>query len=281
MQLCRPVDEIFSVRDATTSLDEGPEDHLISIAANIPKLQHLSNLVFIQLRDASDGDFDNLLHSARVMDQEISDWARTIPTTWSYSAAMNVEDPASKTKTSFTPLQVHKYPSFYIARVWNFYRVSRLIVQSVLIRALSRLSVSVSVSTDRGDGDEMDERTRIERGSLELVNDICASVPFLLGDDLSKMKLPTPSVRRESERSRRPPPSDKESGPTRTGGRFSLIWPLYVACSSTSVPESQRDWMRTQLRLLAEHGETQAHSVCFTKSQILLGGADDVRFDFV
>ncbi|KZL67593.1 C6 finger domain protein, partial [Colletotrichum tofieldiae] len=268
MQICRPIDDVFSTLDVIASSQESPEYHLISKAAEIPSLQHQSNCLFTQPQDTIKNEIQNLFHSARALDREISDWARTIPTTWCYSVAMNVNDLAS---SDFTPRQVHRYPNIYIARVWNFYRVSRLIVQSVLIRAISWMSTSMGLN-------EFDEGVQIEGSSVELVNDICASVPFLLGYDLSKMKIPSTSGGSKHGRTSRP--GIKESSQTHTG-RFSLIWPLHIACSSSSVPEAQRDWMRMQLRLLAKCGEKQAQIVCFTKSQILLGGADQDRFDCV
>ena len=265
MQICQPMDEIFTEPDVTPSSPQSPEDDLISRVAKIPNLQYRSNCLFTQPRDTSKTEVENLLCSARALDREISDWACTIPTTWFYSAALNLDDLAN---SKFTPRQVHRYQDFYTARVWNFYRVSRLIVQSVLIRAISWLSTSM----------DPNEREKTEEKSVELVHDICASVPFLLGHDLSRMKLPATSGSSRQEGSRWS--RVKEGGQAHTG-RFSLIWPLHVACSSLSVPEAQRDWMHMQLRFLAERGETQAHSACFTRSQILLGRADDVRFDCV
>ncbi|KZL80607.1 c6 zinc finger protein [Colletotrichum incanum] len=268
MQLCKPVDDVFSVLDMLAPSQESPEYHLISKAAEIPNLQYRSNCMFIQPQDAIKNDVENLFHSARALDREILDWARTVPTTWSYTAAMNANDLAS---SDFTPRQVHRYPNIYIARVWNFYRVSRLIIQSLLTRAISWMSTSMDLN-------DFDEGGQIEKSSMELVNDICASVPFLLGYDLTKMKLPSTSGGSKQERTSRS--GIEKNGPARNG-RFSLIWPLHISCSSSSVPQAQRDWMRMQLRFLANCGEKQAQVVCFTRSQILLGGIDHDRFDCV
>lgn len=266
MQICRPIDKIFTVPDETTSLYERPEDHLIATAAKIPNLQYRSNYLLTEPQDASKSDIENLFYSARVLDRELSDWASNISTTWSYSAAMNIRGPAS---SKFTSRQIHRYPNFYTARVWNFYRVSRLIVQSVLLRAISWLPISMETRPNEFN------KSKIEESSIELVNDICASVPFLLGHNLSNMKLPATSGGRKQERTSCP--EVEQNGEIRTG-RFSLIWPLYVACSAPSVPEAQREWMHMQLLLLAEHDESQAHFMCFTKSQTLLGGAENFRF---
>ena len=275
MQICQPVDEAFTVPDVTPSSHPNPEDDLISRAAKIPNLQYRSNCLLDQQQDTKRTDVEDLLCSARALDREMGDWARTVPTTWSYSAALSLDGPAS-TNCKFTPGQVHRYQDFYAARVWNVYRVSRLIVQSVLIRATSWLSTLVEDS-----GDSI-ERKKAEGNSMELVNDICASVPFLLGHDLSRIKLPATSTRAGSGKKKEAnrPAFDEHGGQAHTG-RFSLIWPLHIACSSVWVPEAQRDWMRMQLRCLAERGESLAHFAYLTRSQILLGRADGVRFNCV
>ncbi|CCF31906.1 C6 zinc finger protein [Colletotrichum higginsianum] len=269
MQMCRPVDEVFSDTDVPLSPTQCPEDYLVWKAAQISHIQYRSNCLFAQRQDPGKTDVEDLFRSASVLDRELSEWSCTLPATWSYLAAMNID---SLGGSRFVPLQVHRYTDLYTARVWNFYRVSRLIVQSVIIRTASWLSAATEP------GPFMDVG-RIESSSRELVNDICATVPFLLGHDLSKMKLPI-SERGGRQGTRADQPTTKRNSLTSTGG-FSLIWTLFVACSCSPVPEAQREWMLAQLRCLSELWETQARFACSEKSELLLGGADSVRFDCV
>jgi len=272
MQISHPVDKIFTVPDESASFHKSPEDQLVTTAAKIPDLQHLAHGYLSQPQNASKDNIEKLIYYAQSLDCELSDWASNTPITWSYSAAL---DASILARSEFTLRQVHRYPDFYTARVWNFYRVSRLIVQSLLLRAIPWLSVSTESRQTESN------RTRIERSSMELVNDICASVPFLLGRDLSKMKLPATNCRRELENIWQTRcPKDKDNG-ARRAGRFSLLWPLYIASSAPPIPEAQREWMRLQLRLITEHGESQARCLCHTESQILLGGTEKFRFDCV
>lgn len=242
----------------TEFLQQKPEERLFSTVAKIPNLQYRSHCLFTQTPDLSEKDVENLVTMAKSLDREVSVWEQTVPNRWSYSASTNVGVPGD---LQYVPNQVHRYHSFYAARVWNFYRVARLIILSVLIRAATWLSKSM-------------ETQPFMRSSTELVNAICASVPFLLGDDLSRMRLPATTGTRQQD------PFVETAGPARHA-RFSLIWPLHVGSSSTSIPEAQRDWMRGQLQVLAKYGEAQAHVAFSSKSQILLGGADDVRYDCV
>lgn len=158
------------------------------------------------------------------------------------------------------------------------YRVSRLIVQSILLRVdLWLVTTSVTIRPEESD------RTVLEEKSRDLVDDICASVPFLLGHNLSKIKLPTIDDRIGEEPILSFPDSslwNSVNGSTRTG-RFSLIWPLYVGNSVGFVPDLQRRWMRRQLRQIAGQGEQLAKVVCMAESKVLSGGAESFRFDCV
>lgn len=269
MQSCQPMDGAFPVSNVTTASLENPEEALFSTAAKIPNLQHQSSRVFARSSAINGTEVEELLRCAERIDEELLDWADTVRETWPYTVAVNIDQPSN---SNYTPHELHRYQSFYIARVWNCYRVSRLIVQSILLRANSWLSASRKL--DKGYHD-----VEASKGlSTRLVNDICASVPFLLGHDLSRIKLP--STRNGSIREMRSEHEVKGREQAATG-RFSLIWPLRVACGSSSVPRAQKDWIRLQLQHLAECGEAPAHLAGLTESQILRGGSDLIRFDCV
>jgi hypothetical protein len=256
---------------------ENVEDRLLSKAMRIPALQSLANNLLSQ--PSWDVDFSvasELIKNAETLDGELADWARSIPNTWSYTTVTRMSYPSTReeSSSSFVPNQIHRYPDFYATRVWNLYRVYRLIIQSILLRT-SPLVQSIPTAYDQS-------YIRIEKINRAMVDDICSSVPFLLGYDLSELK---------SARSLDDPQSPDEDylwpqSCVRTyaagrAGKFSLIWPLYVACSVISVPEPQRKWMRAQLKWIAATGEAHAHLVMDAESQTLLGGPESFRFDCV
>jgi hypothetical protein len=246
------------------------EERLIAKMATITHLQHLANTFLVCPRlSKRNKDVEQLHYRATTLDRELSDWPHTAPKSWTCSVATNVNAlPASH----FMPSQVHKYPDFYTARVWNIYRVSRLIIQSILLRIISWLPHSSATDANM---------STLERSSVALVDDICASVPFLFGHKLEKMKAPVPTESGDRANISQPAgPTARDNTSTHTG-RFSLIWPLYVACSVSSVPEEQKRWMRAQLRLIAEYGEPQAEFVCSAESQMLSGREEPFRFDCV
>ena len=240
----------------------------------VPQLQSFGNNIFDKpfLSTSKSGLFA-LIQAAKELDQELANWTSSMPTDWLYSAAKTANSMAvPEFLTSwYIPDEIHKYPDFYIARVWNLYRVSRIIVQSVLFRALSHTNNS----------EEQPQEIHVKNIIGSLVSDICASVPFLLSYDLSQLKIPLISIAPEVDAGIWPQYSASIKTESEHTGRFSLIWPLYLSCSVPSIPEIQRHWMRAQLEWIAECGEPQAALLLGMESQTLYGRPEGFRFDCV
>ncbi|GKU08251.1 c6 zinc finger protein [Fusarium langsethiae] len=262
IQISKPVDETFLKH--TVSSYEDPEDRLVSLAARVPQLQY-SCYQLDTLKDLGTTKTERLISDATELDSELSIWASSVSPQWSYATAVNINNPG---RTDYTPYVIHRYTDRYIARVWNFYRVSRLIIQSILLRTAICLSASTEGPLN------VDQRNRIERVIMGLVDDICASVPYLLGFDLTNMSLAFHNSDGKQVHDRKTSSFNERSNMgTRIGG-FSLIWPLSVACSALPVPAAQRDWMQRQLQLLTNHSEPLT-------STILSGRPNEFRFDCV
>jgi hypothetical protein len=264
------MDSIFDEFAETPSLYENVEDQLLSKAMRIPKLQYLTNRVLSQPSCAVDAsEAFELILAAEEVDRELTNWARQIPVEWSYTTVTRMRySPGPRfSRSNFVPSQIHRYPNFYAARVWNLYRVYRLIIQSILFRIASCVYLPPT------------DHYRIERINGVMVDDVCASVPFLLGYDVSELKHSTNNL--QDGNFLWPQSSMNKASSFRHTGKFSLIWPLYLACSVPSVPETQRRWMRAQLRWIAKTGEAQAHFVQNSESQTLIGGPESFRFDCV
>ncbi|KAI1067542.1 hypothetical protein LB506_003836, partial [Fusarium annulatum] len=133
MQICQPVDELFT--QGLPSPGQDPEIRLLSIAAGIPRVQHQS----IDLAQLETTDIERIVHDADTLDSCLSTWAQGLPPGWSYATAFNINNDA---RSDYAPRSVHKYAHFYTARVWNFYRVSQLILLSIRLRASSILPSS-------------------------------------------------------------------------------------------------------------------------------------------
>src|SRR5271163_4012558 len=94
---------------------------------------------------------------------------------YAITTGINISPDSKFPRPEFTPSQIHRYRDIYTARVWNLYRVSRLILQSIILRSALWLLTKLALSQQDTDA------TSAERNSENLMNGICASVPFLLG----------------------------------------------------------------------------------------------------
>ncbi|KAF5254101.1 hypothetical protein FANTH_983 [Fusarium anthophilum] len=259
MQICQPVDEIFTQGPPPSCQD--PEIRLLSIAAGIPWLQYQS----IDLAQLGTIAVERIVYDAQALDLLLSTWAKRLPPAWSYATALNINNDSH---SEYAPRSVHRYAHFYMARVWNFYRISKLILLSIQLRASFTLPGSLDTS-------------KIRKRMAALVDDICATVPYLLGNDLCKMNLQFVTNHRTQEISLLNSRSTVQRVRNVQTGKFSLVWPLYVACSAWEVPQGQKGWIRKQLQGLAQAGVPVAEKVCNTDSQILLGRPEVFRFDCV
>jgi hypothetical protein len=279
VQISRPVDPIFNELAEAVFSFENTEDRLLSRTMRLPQLQSLVNNILSQPSwSVSENGISDLIRVTEDLDHELAVWASNVPPGWSYSVATNLNTMSSPelSNSCYMPAEIHGYPNFYIARVWNLYRVARLIIQSILLRAASWLCFPGQ------NGWQHPKNTHIEKFSGQLVNDICASVPFLLGYDLSQLKRPTANISSREGKFIWPQSSTCKVGQSgKNTGRFSLIWPLYLSCSVPSISETQQRWMRAQLTWIAEYGEPQAKLVSDAQSQTLLGRPEDFRFDCV
>lgn len=268
MQLSTPIDSIFHEFAKIPLSYENVEDQLLSKTMRIPKLQSLANTLLSQpISVVNISEVLELIRAAEEVDRDLANWTTRVPVQWSYSTVIRISP--QLLGSNFVPIEIHQYSNLYTARVWNLYRIYRLVTQSILYRVSS-----------------IDIHPKIYQGYTDMVNrsivdDLCASIPFLLGFDFSKLKRSADGFAYDSLNSLWPQSSMEGASSSKHTGKFSLIWPLHIACSVPLIPETQRMWMRRQLRWIAETGEAQAHFIQDAESQTLMGGPEGFRFDCV
>lgn len=227
---------------------ESIEDKLLSKTIYIPKLQHIAGQILSSGPGDNDGGVIYLLHQARKLETELSQWAADVAAIWQFKTfhLMPQAHVSDSSKSTFVASYIHQYHDIYVARVWNIYRVSRLIVQSILLRALGWLSHNPHVKQPAVGISE------VEATIKSLISDICASVPYLLGFDVSNLKSRAGNP--GSDIDMWPQDSMELDSSSSQKGRLSLLWPLYTARSSPLTTASQRVWITSQLRWLGEAG---------------------------
>jgi hypothetical protein len=175
-------------------------------------------------------DLRNLKQDASLLNKEFSLWPLCQPKEW-MPEKLGVMKEAEHLggdylyEMPFWPGNVDSYFDLYVAAVWSIYRKARLKLLDVVARSSEGLSPS--------------ERTNGKLGAevQELIDDLCASVPFHLVADLpSALKIPSEKVT-----------------PGKALGGLLLMYPMYIASSLPMVPLKQRIWMRERLRWIGKH----------------------------
>lgn len=134
----------------------------------------------------------------------------------------------------FWPGKIDSYFDLYVAALWNIYRKARMKLIDVIFESSARIHVS------NGIFDEQPAIRKLKNEMQELVDDLCASIPFHLIENL-------PSYLETGGTPRSPETSGKALG------GLLLIYPLYIASCMPDVPTKQQTWMRGRLHWLGRH----------------------------
>lgn len=123
----------------------------------------------------------------------------------------------------------HVYPNIGVIGAYNLYRVARILLNEITLNWCTR---------NPGWADVHVQRRQSETILARLNADICASVPFALGEVENGGSLPKVSM------------------------GIALVWPLYLAATMDGVQESTRAWVITRLDRLGHNlGIQQAVSL--------------------
>ena len=112
------------------------------------------------------------------------------------------------------------YSSVAYASMWNPYRGTRLVVGCMIIKMAGYIS-ALNSGLAKGTHAWLEY---VRRSQQELVDGICASVPFILdsGDDAAN-----------------------------TYRVFALSWSFIITLAVETIPDGQRRWIRDQLRFIS------------------------------
>jgi hypothetical protein len=255
--------------------DANEEDRLFTLIERLSALQHISRSLQSTVIESWQARIDELLASAELLNTNFDCWRRQLPSAWDYRVQQRLGDlePANE-NGPYVLKRTHAYVDIRTARLWNLYRVSRLILHFIAVRArrMQPSSHSHSYCTYNMD------RTKSDVQSL--VDDICASVPFLSETRGSMSAVIVHSAQKPSKNCGITVSNSttQEPGSDRPNGRYSLLWPLYLASGVETISEAQRKWIHQQMLLLAE---PVAVKLVDSPSRILTGESEPYIFDCV
>ena len=163
----------------------------------------------------------DLMRRAQSMEGEFQDWVDSIPEAWRCKTAAWVDHvPVGDiTKADVCPGKVDTYRDIFIAAMWNHSRISRLFLAGLVVRCAAWVCSPVDYRTTP-------EYATSARIGVDMVTDIIASVPYLLGwrvDGNGQLK--------PGDLSSFTSGNDDISNAKALGGFF-LTWPLFCAICS-------------------------------------------------
>ena len=246
MHFSLPVDTASGVWDE--GLDNMPQNpatllDLISVqVADLLADTAHTPLEVIDTIDEEDEKFvraDELLARAQAIDTRLKSWPEILPLHWYPVRVLKDSIPQEVIDAGIYGDSCEVYPDIMICTTWNDWRVARLKV----LRLISNLCPVSTIDSNK-------IRTQAISQIRELVDGICASIPFCLGSrtepvPLYEAKVVYPRIKGQLD--------SKEHQKTASayGG-----WYLFVPFKMTMelgeyISKGQQEWLRGQLYRLA------------------------------
>ncbi|PWY89240.1 Zn(II)2Cys6 transcription factor [Aspergillus heteromorphus CBS 117.55] len=185
-----------------------------------------------------------IIYEAMKMDADLVAWALSVDPSWQYSR-INIT-PDSETDPLFSPIYgdyYHIYSNINSAVLWNTYRLTRIVVHEIIGAVCQRVC-------EISGGENAEHRAAIRRSeelSLQMAEDICASVPFVFRYSASVC----PGL------------------PQASGGIFRLHWALFVAADCLGSTPPLQAWI---LDCLDQIGYNSGVQQALSMSKILRSG---------
>jgi hypothetical protein len=193
----------------------------------------------------------DLMRRAQGMEQEFQEWMNSIPEAWQVKTAAWVDSvPGGDiTKSDVCPGKVDTYRDIFIAAMWNHARVCRLFLAGQVVRCAAWVCSPIDYRTTP-------EYAASARIGVDMVTDIIASVPFLLGwrvDHDGQLEVGDLSGFTSG---------DENITSAKALGGFFLTWPLFCAACSDYATDSQRQWIKGRMNLISDVlGMNQAKTI--------------------
>ncbi|PYI01879.1 hypothetical protein BO78DRAFT_326544, partial [Aspergillus sclerotiicarbonarius CBS 121057] len=252
--------------------DDATVDRLSSVTIQ------LGNLC-AAIKDGTINQPAEIVRAALRLDADLMSIISTTPASWNYNTVNVALARGEPTVDSIWGAQYHTYRNFTVSSFWNNYRSARLVLRELIVQAIGS---SGDISLGNIDGREQDELvSESQQISRQLVDDICASVPFHLGavvDDshLSKLfgetAVGSSSFLDKDHESGSPLLSSASSpfGVPAAGG-FTIMWPLLIAANSGYASKQLRRWITD---CLAKIGHSMGIRQALAMAQLLRDGVD-------
>jgi len=240
MQFSSPIDGASDILDDEEGVPQNPGTLLDLMFVEVANLLVFAENSFAQSKDAGSAQAElstsvmDLLIEAEETDAKLASWPAFIPKDW-FPIQVSVNDvPKSVVDAGFYGNSCDVYSDIVVCSTWNEWRVARLMVLGLIARISHKESELRAVETIQ-----------------QLVDEICACIPFSLGDRIEPGNFYEAQIQYPCLPGR---PMSKQHQKTATayGG-----WYLFAPFKETMkigirLRKGQRDWLSGQLLRLAK-----------------------------
>ncbi|EGX89625.1 C6 zinc finger domain protein [Cordyceps militaris CM01] len=186
----------------------------------------------------------DIIFLAMRLDAELVLALLDIPDRWRYnSLKVPLEDGRPIVK-GIWGCDYHEYESLEAAKMWNNYRCARIVLQELIIDTVKGRGFST-------DAHYSSVATQCRQTLKQLLEDVCASVPFYFG-------LPHSSNGEDGG-------NGSLIGGTGSSG-LALMWPLLVAANSGIASREHQEWIAVCLDKI---GHSMGHNQAFSMAKLL------------
>lgn len=145
---------------------------LTPISAQVANLGRFADEIFQGDSPPKAASIDVILQDASQINAKLQAWADSVPDLWLYYPATGIQCPVNQPRERFIYQdRMDVYEDVNIANLWNNYRTNRLTINRVILTCITRLGFPPT--------HEVAQSAR--QATQELVDAICASVPFHIG----------------------------------------------------------------------------------------------------
>jgi hypothetical protein len=260
---------IHGIRSVTNTLTH--------LTLRVPKIRMLAENLFCERRSESTTRATlQLIECCQHLDTALLTWRETVPEDWKYTSGpsgTSIPDNFDPETSEAYHGNVDVYPDVWRAKAWNSYRATRIFVQAIILRSVAWLA----------GGDIQNLRVISQMAAVfhakqivqEMVDEICASVPFHLGHLTASSKENTLTFRDKSYTIAK---NSQEDRTTENLGVYFVLWPLYLARSTRIIPNDQKKWIDVRILNVASHigldEELVLTKLNETPAQLLFGSPD-------
>ena len=223
------------------SLPQNAAARLTSATVNIADLRSCakSALVLPKSHD-SEKEVNDLLEYAISVDLLVAAWPETLPEGWKWNSADHFDLPPASVSRDVYVYKDRKdvYLDLWVESIWNAYRSARVKVQTIILDCINWL----------GKPYEHQWYWRAVYAKMitqEMVDDMCASVPFALGTktfggpgEREGIEYPYNDTQKASEDHRRV---------AAALGGWHLLEPLKTSLKANGLREGQKEWVKAQM----------------------------------